>query len=190
MTDNSLTVMKVCKLLSMNDIEASRDIIQKEYPFTYTKGGKRAYSLKQVLAIFIRDGFIDRYSGKKLIFPGALKVLSNIFPEDFPYHQHGKMDECHIAYWELIPTIDHILPITKGGKDDESNLICTSMLKNSAKANFTIDELGWSILPAGDYREWDGMLTWFVEYVSNNLDLLDDGYIKKWFKATNRIENV
>lgn len=31
-------------------------------------------------------------------------------------------------------TLDHIIPITRGGADDTNNFISTSMLRNSAKA--------------------------------------------------------
>ena len=91
MSDSSMTIKKVCEALSEKDIDLSREIINEEYPFVYVDGGKRSYTLLQVLKIFIRDGFIDRYTGEKLVFPGSLKVISNIFPVEFPYHQHGKM---------------------------------------------------------------------------------------------------
>ncbi|MFF0818704.1 HNH endonuclease [Rhodococcus sp. NPDC003318] len=52
------------------------------------------------------------------------------------------MSQTHFAYWELFPTIDHIVPVTRGGADDESNWVTTSMLRNSAKAHWTLDELG------------------------------------------------
>ena len=102
--------------------------------------------IKQKMKQFKADGFIDRYSGDKLINPGILKVLSFYFPEEFPYHPHGKMTEGHIAYWELIPTIDHIYPIAKGGHDDKSNWVTTSMKNNSIKSNYTIDEIHWNNL--------------------------------------------
>ena len=41
------------------------------------------------------------------------------------------MEECHSAYWELVPTIDHIIPIAIGGEDNLSNYATTSMLHNS-----------------------------------------------------------
>ena len=46
-------------------------------------------------------------------------------------------------YWELIATIDHYLPVTRGGVDAPPNWMTTSQARNSAKLNWTVDELGW-----------------------------------------------
>jgi hypothetical protein len=70
--------------------------------------------------------------------------------DQFPFQTNWRTDACHFAFWELVPTLDHILPVSRGGTDDESNWATTSMLRNSAKANFTLDELGWSLCSPGD----------------------------------------
>jgi len=44
---------------------------------------------------FIRDRFIDRYSGQKFVSLGILKVLPHYEPQTFPYHVHWKMEEHH-----------------------------------------------------------------------------------------------
>jgi hypothetical protein len=56
------------------------------------------------------------------------------------------------------------------------------MLRNSAKANFTLDELGWSLSPRGDLREWDGLMSWFLIQVEENPTILDDN-LRKWQRA-------
>jgi hypothetical protein len=108
--------------------------------------------------IFLRDGFIDRYKGDKLVFPPALRLISYYFPDVFPYHKNGKMTEGHIDYWELFPTIDHVVPVARGGQDSPDNWICCSMLTNSIKSNWTLGELGWELLPPGKPEKWSGML--------------------------------
>ena len=124
--DKSSIIASIVSLL-LDDKEASaKKIINQEYPHTQVEIDKRTYTMAQKMNQFLRDGFIDRYSGQKLLNPGILKIISHYFPDDFPYHPHWKMTETHIAYWELTPTIDHIYPIAKGGEDDESNwVICT-----------------------------------------------------------------
>ena len=82
-------------------------MINNEYPFTFLDRSKRTYTETQKIKQYIKDGFIDRYSGERLVNPGLLKVISFYLPNDFPYHPHWKMDKCHNAYWELIPTLDH-----------------------------------------------------------------------------------
>ena len=62
-------------------------------------------------------------------------------PDVFPYQAHWKMSECHRAYWEYVPTVDHIIPISLGGADDIKNRVTTSMLHNSIKSNWTLEQL-------------------------------------------------
>jgi hypothetical protein len=123
----------------------------------------------QALRVFVRDGFIDRYSGNRLLFPPVLRLLSVMLPDAFPFHCNWKMNKTHPAYWELFPTLDHIVPVARGGPDHEDNLVSTSMLRNSAKANLTLEELGWSINPPGDMNQWDGMLAWCVELLRKTI---------------------
>lgn len=59
--------------------------------------------------LFVRDGFIDRYRGTRLVYPPTLRLISEELPEQFPYHRNWKMSETHHAFWELTPTVDHIL---------------------------------------------------------------------------------
>jgi hypothetical protein len=65
-------------------------------------------------AIYIRDGGIDQYTGKKL-----------------------KRDEA---------TVDHILPKSKGGKDEWENLALTSKDVNSRKGNKLNSEAGLRLI--------------------------------------------
>ena len=174
-------------LLSQNKSEAIK-IIQNDYPFVYLPREKRMYTDKQKIKQFIKDGFIDRYSGQRLVNPGLLKVISYYLPNVFPYHPHWKMDECHNAYWELIPTVDHIYPIALGGTDSEENYATTSMLHNSIKNNWTLEQLQWTLYPAGDYTEWDGLTNLFIKLVEQDKELLKDTYIKRWYALSIAIQ--
>ena len=90
---------KVGRYLLSGKQECSKKTIKEQYPFMHLAATGRAYTDKQKMKQFKRDGFIDRYSGQKLVNPGFLKVLSYYMPEEFPYHSHWKMEECHNAYW-------------------------------------------------------------------------------------------
>lgn len=140
-----------------------------------------------MVQVFTRDGYVDRYSGQRLIFPGTLRLLSALMPEEFPSHPNWKMSESHLVYWELFPTIDHVVPVARGGSDDKTNWITTSMLKNSAKANWTLDELGWSLFPPGAIEEWDGLTRWFINYTDSNVGALSSAYLKRWRVAATRV---
>ncbi len=57
------------------------------------------------------------------------------------------------------------------------------MVRNSAKANFTLEELGWSLLPPGDLGDWDGLTGWFLRQVEVRPGLASGGYLKRWAEA-------
>ena len=176
-------IKSICTNLNQGNLNECREIIKNKYPFEYIETEKRSYTKRKLVKTFIRDGFIDRYSGDKLVFPGAMMILSKKFPKEMPYHQHGKMEQCHMMWWELYPTIDHIVPVTRGGTNEDENLVCTSMVRNSQKGHYTLEELGWELYPPGDIEKWDGMSKWFVEYVDKNNELLEVNYIKAWYNA-------
>ncbi|GCE37832.1 hypothetical protein Rhow_000678 [Rhodococcus wratislaviensis] len=175
---------RVSAAVGKGELDRGRQILRTEYPFTPIAKTARKYTARQCLRIFYRDGFLDRYSGLKLVHPGALRALSVIMPEELPAHPNWAIDQAHFAYWELSPTLDHLMPVARGGADDETNWMSTSMLRNSAKAHWTLDELGWTLSPAGDYKKWDGLAGWFVEYLHAHPELVTDKYLARWFRAT------
>jgi hypothetical protein len=184
MKDKAEAIKSICEALSASGTAEASEIARREYAFVLAPPSvTRKFSEAQALRVYVRDGFVDRYSGGLLVFPPVLRVLTAQLPEEFPFHRNWKMEETHQAYWELFPTLDHVIPVARGGRDDEDNLVSTSMLRNSAKANSTLDELGWSLHPAGDMTRWDGMLAWCVEFIGNDEKLLKDKYIGRWYRA-------
>ncbi|MGD9848549.1 MAG: HNH endonuclease [Desulfuromonas sp.] len=170
-------------MLDQGKTVSAADMIRQHYPFTPIKKNGRKYTPRQMTKVFLRDGFIDRYRGTKLVHPPALRLLSHYLPECFPYHKNAKMNEAHIAYWELFPTIDHLVPVARGGIDSEENWVCCSMLTNSIKSNWLLEELQWDLKIPGNSNVWDGMLSWFLRHVDDHKELLAIGYIKTWFHA-------
>ena len=124
-----------------------------------------------------------RSRGTKLIFPPVLRLLSHYFPLEFPYHKNGKMTEGHMAYWQLFPTINHVQPVARGGVDNINNWVCCSMLTNSIKSNWTLDELEWDLLPSGSVDDWDGMVGWFIKQTAEDPEVLVNAYIRRWLSA-------
>lgn len=189
--EKSDIIEDIAKMLLTNNNEAAKKIIVNQYPHKAVKVEKRKYTMAEKLEQFLSDGFIDRYTGKRLINPGMLKVISTYFPDEFPFHPHWKMTQTHIAFWELIPTIDHIYPIAKGGHDDKENRVTTSMKNNSIKSNYTIDEINWNLYPKGNLADWDGLTSLFVEIVNKDKELLKDNYIKNWYNVSqNSVECI
>lgn len=177
----------VCQALTLGDREQASAIAKAGYPFAPTSNAGRSYSEYQMTQTFARDGFVDRYSGARLIFPGTLRLLSTVMPEEFPTHPNWKMTECHIAYWELCATLDHVIPIARGGSDDLSNWVTTSQRNNSAKANWRLEELGWTLQPPGRCEEWDGLMRWFVTYTEKHSALVGTAYLRRWRAAAVKV---
>jgi len=186
MKNKTEIIKTICAALSSGDSAIAADIARREYLFSAVPSELRRFTEIQALRVFIRDGFIDRYSGNQLLFPPVLRVLSSVLPAEFPFHRNWKMSETHQSYWELFPTLDHIIPVARGGADNEDNIVSTSMLRNSAKSNWKLEELGWSLHPPGDIRQWDGMLAWFMEYIDKNPQKTKEKYIARWHKAALR----
>ena len=181
--DKGQVLAAVCQALGEDEPDEARTLLNREYPFAPQSVVERNYGLLDSARVFVRDGFIDRYTSQRLVFPPVLRVISLSLPAEFPYHPNWKTDVTHPAFWEMSATIDHVVPVTRGGPDDESNLVTTSMARNSAKANWTLGELGWTLHTPGDFAEWDGLLQWFVDYAATHPRLLDNSSIRGWYKA-------
>jgi len=145
-------IAAVCAALSDGGTAQAVSMLNLHYPFAPQPVSKRPYGPIESTRVFVGDGFIDRYSGERLIFPPVLRLLSSVLPEAFPYHPNWKTDVTHPAYWEVAATVDHLLAVTRGGTDDEANLFTTSMAHNFAKMSWTLEELGWNLRPVGTKR--------------------------------------
>lgn len=176
-------LQEVCTLISRGEKGSASLLIQDRYPFAPQQRSERQYTPRQMTSVFVRDGFIDRYRGTRLVFPATLRLISRLLPDEFPYHRNWKMTEGHVAYWELHPTIDHIHPVARGGTDTNENWVSCSMLTNSIKSNWTLEQLGWRLHPPGDIHSWDGLLGWFVKQVEDDKTILHEPYFKRWYSA-------
>jgi len=123
----------------------------------------------------------------------VLKKILLIHPKSDEYIRRvrgGLDDETHMVYWELFPTLDHLVPVTRGGLDDETNWITTSMVRNSAKSNWTIEELGWKLYDKGNLENWDGLINCFLELTNKNPLYEKNGYIRGWKKDLLKARNA
>jgi len=135
------------------------------------------------MRVFRRDCFTDRYSGAPLVFPGTLRAISLLLPKEFPYQKNWRQSETHAAFWELYPTIDHVMPLARGGSEQEDNVVTTSMLRNATKANWTLEELRWPTSLAPVVKEWDGLLPWFLVAYEQFKIVRDDVGARAWHRV-------
>ena len=148
---NTEAIARICDAISGGSLDDAAALARGELPFEAFGRVRRKCTPTQAVSVFRRDGFIDRYSGQRLVFPGTLRLLSYLLPQEIPYHPHGKTTECHMVFWHLFPTVDHVHPVARGGEDRPSNWVCTSMTRNAAKSLWTLEEHG-SVPPNGRKR--------------------------------------
>ena len=185
-------IAEVCRALSRNSRAIAIETLAAHYPFAPKPLKKLHCTPLQSTRVFVRDGFIDRYSGDKLVFPPVLRVISLAIPKEFPFHPNWKSDVTHPAYWEMGATVDHHEPLSLGGPHDESNWYTTSMARNAAKMNWTLEQLGWRLHDPGDMKNWDGLLGWFLEYTDAHRAILHGNVleiqsVKQWLSAAKQL---
>ena len=202
--DYGLGIEEIALAISVGDLEKARQIAialpkrikkKKIANAEYAKSSNlennkaRKYTESDLIKLFIRDRFIDRYTGLRLVIPPSLRVISNIIPEAFPFHPNWAEGKGHDAYWDLSATADHIKPVAENGQDDPDNLVSTSMAINLQKNSISLDALGWKLYSPGTDKKWDGLSRFFVEQCKLHPEWLKNQYFRKWYKAvreTNR----
>ena len=178
------TLRQVCNALLAGDIDtatASVANLEREgADRRYAKG--RSLNELERTRVFVRDGFIDRYSGDRLVFPPVFPLISHYLPDAFPYHPNWASGKCHACTWNLSATVDHYVPLSFGGTNEIDNLYTTSMKRNLMKSKRAFEEMQWDILPPGD-RTWDGLAGVFVAAVGRDRLLLRLPGFQKWYSA-------
>tara|TARA_R110002073_G_scaffold4213_4_gene28044 strand:- start:1580 stop:2155 length:576 start_codon:yes stop_codon:yes gene_type:complete len=185
-----LIINKVFDLIIDGKSNEAETLSITNYPFQKTLPVKRYYTKTQMCKVFLKDGFIDRYSGEQLLFPGIIKILSLKFPEIYKFHKNWKISETHSIYWDLMPTIDHIVPVTQGGGNEIANLATTSMARNSAKANWSLQEINWELHPEGNLHNWDGLSSSFLKLLEKEPNYESNTYVKSWKNALLKAQSI
>ena len=195
--DDALVVADICRLLLDGYQVQARDIASRLLPFVPRPkkkrqrrasdatpeqkegGAKRTVSNSIKLEAWQRDGFRSRLSRKRLIFPYALELLSLILPDELPYPNppNGPYDRTHRIMWELWPAVDHVIPVSNSTDtaiaNSLDNLITLSSLENLEKWSFDLGYLGWTLLPPELLPEWDGLVSWYIQYLDQDPSWFD-----------------
>jgi len=187
--DPALILEGACEKLLCGEVGSAASLLSAKLPLEEPARETRRYSKPQLVGLFTRDRFTDRYSGNLLVFPGVLLVLSQLVPKEFPYHPNWKFGACHQLYWQLYPTLDHVVPLSRGGRDQDSNWVTTSMLRNSLKGSWSLDELGWQLQPIRT-DSWDGLIGLFSRLVRTNPSLLEVPAIAQWRAAARAVQQA
>lgn len=136
--------------------------------------------------VFFRDHFVCRYCEKRTVLPPVLRLLSHFLGNDFPYHPHGRMTECHVAFWRDIVSCDHVLPVARGGNSTHENLVTACYMCNSIKQNWVVEELRWEIRPISALT-WDGLSASFGTLLKA-AEVPVTTYYHNWLKAVEQCQ--
>ena len=53
--------------------------------------------------------------------------------------------------------------------------------------NSTVEEMGWRLTREGHVDEWDGMSSWYVEYLKENQEIRNINFFNMWYIAAKKV---
>jgi len=118
---------------------------------------RRTPSVRRLAEIYDRDRYQCRYCGAKTVLIPVMRLIATAYPQEFPYHRHGKAGETHPAFDFSSASLDHVIPVTRGEDAlDHDNIVTACWVCNRVKGNFPLDVLRWTLRdPADD--TWRGL---------------------------------
>lgn len=108
-------------------------------------------------AIFERDKWCCRFCGVRVICKKARSVFTRAFPAEA--HWGGKEYAQHTALYALESSVDHVVPHSRGGNNDESNLVTSCYCCQRGRGQWTLEEV--ELLDPREFAVtdtgWDGL---------------------------------
>ena len=133
-------------------------------------GRRRGADAALIRLMFVRDRYVCRYCGTRVIDLRVLEALAIATRAYGPIFQRAsawRIAETHPAFWWQSGSNDHVVPRARGGEvNDFENLVTACWPCQHRKSNFTLGELGWKVRPIGpgapakgsNLAEWDGLV--------------------------------
>jgi len=114
-------------------------------------------AMSVIAGVYARDRYQCRYCGERVILTAVMRLVSRLYPDQFPYHSNWKADSTHPAFVSRSATLDHVHPIADGGDPlDPANLVTACWGCNRRKGDLRLDELGWSLVEPS-IPGWQGL---------------------------------
>jgi hypothetical protein len=107
-------------------------------------------------AIFARDRYTCRYCETRTVLIPVMYAISALYGNVFKAHRYWRRDNTDVAYWTYATSVEHIVPIKRGGTSDPDNLLTACWRCNEEKGTQTLQELDWQVRPVTE-RAWDGL---------------------------------
>jgi hypothetical protein len=91
--------------------------------------------------LFARDKFRCRYCSCEVLPKKEFRKVNLVLgPDALPM---GNSNATRSGFYVMfVATLDHVLPLSLGGRTDETNLVTCCWSCNYGKANFTVEQLG------------------------------------------------
>ena len=124
---------------------------------TTPRSAQRMPSASRERAIYERDGWRCRYCSTCVIDRGMRSWLHKCIPESARWGKRNA--EKHSALAALSASLDHVLPHSRGGTNDESNLVTACNACQFGRGQWTLEEVGFADprqFPP-DLNAWDGL---------------------------------
>ncbi|HKS48955.1 MAG TPA: HNH endonuclease [Amycolatopsis sp.] len=125
------------------------------------KKKQRWPAISVIARVYARDHYQCRYCGERVILTAVMRLVSRLYPEQFPYHPNWKADSTHPAFVSRSATLDHVHPIAGGGDPTAlDNLVTACWNCNRRKGDLDLTELNWPLVePRG--KNWKGLTDLF-----------------------------
>jgi len=117
--------------------------------------GRKNIPKKIQLEVWKRDSWHCRYCGKPVFFSPTLKLLDQINPNHTYYHKNGKTGKMLELFQKMWASVDHIVPISKGGENEIDNY-ATACWKCNLKFREKMVGKDKSNPLDPEAKEWDG----------------------------------
>jgi 5-methylcytosine-specific restriction endonuclease McrA len=143
------------------DAEAARTKVEAIRTSQLPRGPRARMTDAVVFDVYRREQFTCRYCGQQTVLLAALRYLSGRFPDLVPYHPNWRRDATHPLYPLITTSLDHLVPVRRGGTNEPTNLFTTCSRCNYQKGDLLLEELGWQVLPPSTVR-WDGLTGFFL----------------------------
>ncbi len=120
---------------------------------------RKNFSKTQQLAVWNRDAWHCRYCLAPVFFSPALKLLEELAPGHSYYHRNGKAGAMLPLFQWGWASVDHIRPVTRGGTNEESNLVTACWRCNLSKNDSAPETVAppREITPDLAALRWDGL---------------------------------
>jgi 5-methylcytosine-specific restriction endonuclease McrA len=123
----------------------------------YERSAQRMPSSSSERAIYVRDGWRCRYCGTRVIDRSMRARLHRCLPDVARWGARNA--DKHTALAALSASLDHIVPHSRGGTNDEPNLVTACNACQFGRGQWTLEEVGFfdpRVFPPV-LDEWDGL---------------------------------